>query len=91
MLCAHTDTVEPGRGVKPVLRDGVIRTDGRTVLGADNKASVAALLEAVRTIARHNVPHRDVDLVLTWGRSAGTRAPWLRRRAPHRPHGRDDG
>ena len=71
MLCAHTDTVEPGRGVKPVLRDGVIRTDGRTVLGADNKASVAALLEAVRTIAQHNLPHRDVDLVLTWGEERG--------------------
>ena len=71
MLCAHTDTVEPGRGVKPVLRDGVIRTDGRTVLGADNKASVAALLEAVRTIRQHNLPHRDVDLVLTWGEERG--------------------
>jgi tripeptide aminopeptidase len=71
MLCAHTDTVEPGRGVKPVLRDGVIRTDGRTVLGADNKASVAALLEAVRTITQHNLPHRDVDLVLTWGEERG--------------------
>jgi tripeptide aminopeptidase len=63
--------VEPGRGVKPVVRDGVIRTDGRTVLGADNKASVAALLEAVRTIAQHNLPHRDVDLVLTWGEERG--------------------
>ena len=92
MLCAHTDTVEPGRGVKPMVRDGVIRTDGRTVLGADNKASVAALLEAVRTITQHNLPHRDVDLVLTWGGGARARGRrGLRRRAPHGPHGRDDG
>jgi tripeptide aminopeptidase len=71
LMCAHTDTVEPGRGVKPVVRDGVIRTDGTTILGADNKASIAALLEAVRTIRRHNMPHRDVDLLFTWGEERG--------------------
>lgn len=71
MLCAHTDTVEPGRGVKPLVRDGIVRTDGRTVLGADNKASVAAVLEAVRVLRQHNVPHRDVDLVFTWGEERG--------------------
>ena len=71
MLCAHTDTVEPGRGVKPILRDGVIRTDGSTILGGDNKASVAALVEAVRIITRNRLPHRDVDLVFTWGEERG--------------------
>jgi tripeptide aminopeptidase len=71
LLCAHTDTVEPGRGVKPTVRDGVVRTDGRTVLGADNKASVTALLEAVGATIRHNLPHRDVDLLFTWGEERG--------------------
>jgi len=71
LLCAHTDTVEPGRGVSPVVRDGVVRTDGRTVLGADNKASIAALLEAARMVVRHNLPHREVDLVFTWGEERG--------------------
>jgi tripeptide aminopeptidase len=71
MLCAHTDTVEPGRGVRPVVRDGTVRSDGRTVLGADNKASVAAVLEAVRAVRRHNAPHRDLDLVFTWGEERG--------------------
>jgi tripeptide aminopeptidase len=71
MLCAHTDTVEPGRGVKPVVRDGVVRSDGRTILGAHNKASVALLLEAVRVLRQHNRPHRDVDLVFTWGEERG--------------------
>jgi tripeptide aminopeptidase len=71
LLCAHTDTVEPGRGLAPVVRDGVVRTDGRTILGADNKASVTALLEAVRTVIRHNLPHREVDLLFTWGEERG--------------------
>jgi len=71
LICAHTDTVEPGRRVSPVVRDGVVRTDGRTILGADNKASCAAVLEAVRTVVRHNLPHREVDLVFTWGEERG--------------------
>jgi len=71
LLCAHTDTVEPGRRVTPVVRDGLVRTDGRTILGADNKASCAALLEAVRTVVRHNLPHREIDLVFTWGEERG--------------------
>jgi tripeptide aminopeptidase len=71
LICAHTDTVEPGRRVSPVVRDGVVRTDGRTILGADNKASCAAVLEAVRTVVRHNLPRREVDLVFTWGEERG--------------------
>jgi tripeptide aminopeptidase len=71
LLCAHTDTVEPGRGVRATVREGVVRSDGRTILGADNKASVTALLEAVRTVVRHNAPHREVDLVFTWGEERG--------------------
>jgi tripeptide aminopeptidase len=71
LLCAHSDTVEPGRGVRATVSDGVVRTDGRTVLGADNKASVTALLEAVRTVVRHNLPHREVDLLFTWGEERG--------------------
>jgi tripeptide aminopeptidase len=71
LVCAHSDTVEPGRGITPVVRDGVVRTDGRTILGADNKASVAAVLEAVRTVVQHHLPHREVDLLFTWGEERG--------------------
>jgi tripeptide aminopeptidase len=71
MLSAHMDTVEPGRGVAPVVADGVVRTDGRTVLGADNKAGLAILLEAVRILRNHRLRHRPVELVLTWGEERG--------------------
>jgi tripeptide aminopeptidase len=47
MICAHMDTVEPGRGIKPLIRDGYIVSDEKTVLGADNKASIAAIICAV--------------------------------------------
>lgn len=47
LLCAHMDTVQPGIGVKPILKNGVFTSDGTTVLGADNKASIAAMMFAV--------------------------------------------
>src|SRR5262249_29511657 len=48
LLCAHMDTVEPGTGVKPVVDGDVIRTDGTTVLGGDDKSGVAIVCECVR-------------------------------------------
>jgi len=47
MLAAHADTAKPGRGVKPVVRNGVIYSSGDTVLGADCKAGITEILEAV--------------------------------------------
>ncbi|HZK49708.1 MAG TPA: M20/M25/M40 family metallo-hydrolase [Thermoleophilia bacterium] len=43
-LAAHLDTVEPSGPIRPALNDGVIRSSSGTILGADNKAAVAALV-----------------------------------------------
>ena len=48
LLSCHGDTVKPGVGIKPVLEDGVIRSSGPTILGADDKAGIAEVLEALR-------------------------------------------
>lgn len=48
LLSCHADTVKPGKGIEPVLKDGVIRSKGDTILGADDKAGIAELLEALR-------------------------------------------
>ena len=65
LLCAHMDTVSPGRGVSPVMRDGIIYSDGTTVLGSDDKAGIAAAMEALQTILEEGLPHRPVELLLT--------------------------
>lgn len=65
LLCAHLDTVSPGCGVSPVVENGVIRSDGTTVLGGDDKAGVAAAMEAVQTIVEEKLPHRPVELLFT--------------------------
>ncbi len=53
MFVAHIDTVEDGKTpIKPTIKDGTIRSDGTTILGVDNKASVAALLSAMQEIKK---------------------------------------
>jgi tripeptide aminopeptidase len=65
MLNAHMDTVEPGREVHPVVEQDIIRTDGTTVLGADPKSGVAAILEAVESIVEDQKDHLPLELVFT--------------------------
>ena len=65
LLCAHMDTVEPGLSVRPQLRDGVIRSAGDTVLGADDKAGVVAILEALRWVLQQNIRHGGLEVVFT--------------------------
>ena len=48
LLSCHADTVMPGQGIKPKLVKGVIRSAGDTILGADDKAGIAEMLEALR-------------------------------------------
>ena len=65
LLCAHMDTVVPCDRITPVRDRDVIRTDGTSVLGADDKAGVAAILEAVRVVRERNVPHGPIDVLFT--------------------------
>lgn len=47
LFMAHVDTVEDGDVViKPVIKNGIIRSSGETILGADNKVGVAALMRS---------------------------------------------
>jgi tripeptide aminopeptidase len=64
-FCAHLDTVPPIGPLEPVVEDGVVRNAGGTILGADNKAAVAAMLEAARRIVEDDIPHAGVELLFT--------------------------
>jgi tripeptide aminopeptidase len=59
------DTVEPGTGVKPVVEDDVIRSDGTTVLGGDDKSGVAIVCETVRAARDAKLRHPPIDVVFT--------------------------
>jgi tripeptide aminopeptidase len=65
LLSAHMDTVEPGRGIEPVLSEGVFTSGGPTVLGADDKAGVAIILEVLRVLRDSTIPHGPLELVFS--------------------------
>ena len=65
LLNAHMDTVEPGKGVTAVLKDGIFTSDGTTILGADDKSAIAILLETLKIIQENNLPYGPLELVLT--------------------------
>jgi len=64
-LNAHVDTVVPGEGVKPQLDGDVIRSDGSTVLGGDDKSGVAVIVEVLRALQEERVPHGDLEVAFT--------------------------
>ncbi|GIO11774.1 hypothetical protein J19TS2_13290 [Cohnella xylanilytica] len=72
LFTSHMDTVTPGRGIRPRLDDdGYIRSDGTTILGSDDKAGLAAMLEAIRVMQEENVPHGPIQFVITVGEESG--------------------
>lgn len=68
---SHMDTVVPGNGVNPSIKDGYVVTDGTTILGADDKAGLAVMLEAVRTLKEEDIPHGDIQFIITVGEESG--------------------
>lgn len=65
MLSVHMDTVEPADGVRPVLRDGAFYSEGETILGADDKAGIAEVIEAICVVKEQGIPHGPLEVVVT--------------------------
>jgi tripeptide aminopeptidase len=72
-LNAHLDTVVPTAPIEPEVRNGVVVNRCDTILGADNKAAVAAMLTAVAEVVREGRPHAGIELVLTPMEEVGLR------------------
>jgi len=75
-LCAHLDTVPPAGPIEPVVDDGVVRNAGGTILGADNKAAVAAMLHATRRVLAEGRRHAGIELVFTPKEEVGLRGAY---------------
>lgn len=72
LFTCHMDTVTPGKGIKPRLDDdGYIRSDGTTILGSDDKAGLAALLEGILVMKEQGKAHGPVQFVITVGEESG--------------------
>ncbi|TME62459.1 MAG: M20/M25/M40 family metallo-hydrolase [Chloroflexi bacterium] len=83
LLNAHMDRVPPGLGHQPILRDGILYSDGTTNLGADDAAGIVIILEVVRRTLEQQLPHPPLILLFTVQEEAGLcgasgfdSAPW---------------
>ena len=71
LLSAHMDTVEPGRGIRPIVSGDRVHTDESTVLGGDCKAGVSAILEGLESVREQGVARIPVQVVVTRGEETG--------------------
>ncbi len=65
LICAHMDTVGPAENVQPVLNNGVFTSAGNTILGADDKAGIAELIEAIEVLNEQDIPYGPLEVVIT--------------------------
>lgn len=71
LICCHMDTVAPGVGVKPQIVGEYIRSDGETVLGADDKSAIAITMELVESLTESGIRHRPIELLFTISEEPG--------------------
>ncbi|MBF0516098.1 MAG: M20/M25/M40 family metallo-hydrolase [Nitrospirae bacterium] len=71
MLSSHMDTVEPTKDLNLIRDSGIIKTGGTTILGADDKSGIAEILEVLHVLKDHDLPHGDIEVVLTSAEERG--------------------
>ena len=71
LFCAHMDTVVPGNGIKPQIKDDRIVTDGTTILGADDKSGIAEIIWAIKEINEANEDHAPIEVLFTISEEIG--------------------
>lgn len=62
---AHMDCVKPCTGIQPRIADGVVRSDGTTILSADDKAGIAQIFEGVQSVIDAGVSHPEITVLLS--------------------------
>lgn len=71
LLCAHMDRVSPGVGIKPQIKDGVITSDGTTILASDDIGGVSGILEGIQTALEQKLDRPDLEVVFTIAEEGG--------------------
>ena len=73
LVSTHMDTAGTDRGIVPIIGDdGVIRTDGSTILGADDKSGLAGCLELLTLLNEDpGTRHPTIEFVVSVGEESG--------------------
>jgi len=65
LLSAHMDTVPLACDVEPLVEGSLVHTGGKTALGADDKAAIAAILTTLETIQSEHLPHPNLVILIS--------------------------
>jgi tripeptide aminopeptidase len=65
LLSSHMDTVTNGKSIKPVVKKNYITSDGRTILGADDKSGLAIILETLEVLKKNKLKHCNIEVAIT--------------------------
>lgn len=71
LFSAHMDTVLPCDKVTPIIEDKIIKSDGTSVLGGDDKAGIAAILEMLKQLKENNLDHPEIIVVFSIAEEIG--------------------
>lgn len=71
VLVSHLDTVSPGKNIFPVVKKDCVTSDGTTILGGDDKAGIALILEILRTLQEQKLPHPPIEVIFTLSEECG--------------------
>lgn len=67
-FCCHADTVKPGIGIIPIIENGIVKSKNDTILGADDKAGIAILIEIIKSSEKHP----PLEIIITRCEEIGT-------------------
>ena len=70
-LWAHMDTIQSTKNLRHVISDGIIRSDGNTILGGDDRAGVSVILEILQVLIENSIPHGPIEIVFCVCEEAG--------------------
>jgi len=71
LFVAHMDTVQPGIGIKAIVEGDRVKSASETILGSDDKAAIAAMLEALEVLQERGIPHPPLEYLFTVSEEQG--------------------
>jgi tripeptide aminopeptidase len=71
VFSSHMDSIEPTEGIKTKIEDGKIKTDGKTILAADDRAGIAIILEVLQTVKENDLEHPPLTIIFTVAEEIG--------------------
>jgi len=71
LLCAHMDTVSPGKCIKPKILEDRITSDGTTILGSDDKSGIAQIIWAIKELQENKEEYAPIEVLFTISEEIG--------------------